>query len=98
MSLKTVPRPLPISTPAVRALRGLLRLYQLAVSPLLGPACRFTPSCSEYAREALTEHGAASGTWLALRRVLRCHPFGGYGFDPVPEACSAESPSKGRGS
>jgi uncharacterized protein len=69
----------------VAVLRGLLRTYQLAFSPLLGPACRFTPSCSEYAREALAVHGLARGSALAARRLLRCHPFGGAGFDPVPE-------------
>ncbi|MEW6272444.1 MAG: membrane protein insertion efficiency factor YidD [Thermodesulfobacteriota bacterium] len=66
-------------------LRALLRAYQLVLSPLLGPACRFAPSCSEYAREAIERHGAARGTLLALRRLSRCHPLGGSGFDPVPE-------------
>jgi hypothetical protein len=66
-------------------LRALLRIYQLLVSPLLGPACRFEPSCSEYARQAIDRHGAGQGSLLALRRLLRCHPLGGSGFDPVPE-------------
>ncbi len=65
-------------------LRGLIRAYQLLVSPLLPPSCRYLPSCSEYAAEAIATHGAAYGTWLALRRVLRCHPWGGSGYDPVP--------------
>jgi putative membrane protein insertion efficiency factor len=69
----------------VRALVILmLRIYQLAVSPWLGPACRFDPSCSTYAIEAVERHGAMRGGWLALRRIGRCHPFGGLGYDPVP--------------
>ena len=66
-------------------LRALLRAYQLLISPLIGPACRFEPSCSEYARAAIDRHGAAHGSLLGLRRLLRCHPLGGSGFDPVPE-------------
>lgn len=66
-------------------LRAVIRAYQLTISPLLGPACRFEPSCSEYAREALQRHGAGHGSMLAIRRLLRCHPFGSSGFDPVPE-------------
>jgi hypothetical protein len=62
----------------------LLRAYQLVVSPLIGPACRFVPSCSEYASEAIGVHGPARGSWLAARRLGRCHPLGGSGFDPVP--------------
>jgi putative membrane protein insertion efficiency factor len=69
----------------VTTLRALLRGYQLVLSPLVGPACRFTPSCSEYAREALAVHGVRRGGWLALRRLARCHPLGGSGLDPVPE-------------
>ena len=68
-----------------KLLRALIRGYQLAVSPLLGPACRFAPSCSEYAREAIAVHGPMRGTVLGVRRLSRCHPFGGSGFDPVPE-------------
>jgi putative membrane protein insertion efficiency factor len=66
-------------------LRGLIRLYQLFISPALPPRCRYLPTCSEYAAEAIGRHGAASGLWLALRRLLRCHPWGGSGYDPVPE-------------
>lgn len=65
-------------------LGGLVRLYQLLVSSWLAPSCRFTPTCSAYAREALARHGAILGTWLALRRLARCHPWGGSGYDPVP--------------
>ena len=64
---------------------GLIRIYQWLISPLLPRACRFAPSCSEYAAEAIALHGAARGGWLALRRLLRCHPWGGEGFDPVPQ-------------
>jgi uncharacterized protein len=73
-----------------RALARLLSLpilaYRLAISPLLGPRCRFHPSCSSYALEALERHGAVRGLWLALRRVLRCHPWHPGGYDPVPPA------------
>ena len=69
---------------AARGLIGLVTAYRLLVSPVLGPACRFAPSCSAYAIEALRVHGALHGTLLALRRVLRCHPWGGHGYDPVP--------------
>ncbi len=62
-----------------------VRLYKRAVSPLLPAACRFTPTCSEYAYQAIARHGALRGTWLAARRILRCHPLSRGGFDPVPE-------------
>ena len=64
---------------------GLIRIYQWLVSPLLPRACRFAPSCSEYAAEAIGRHGLMRGGWLAARRLLRCHPWGGDGFDPVPQ-------------
>ena len=67
-------------------LRGFIRGYQLILSPVLPPACRYWPSCSNYAAEAIARHGAARGSWLALRRLLRCHPWGGSGIDPVPPA------------
>lgn len=62
----------------------LVRLYQVGLSPLLGPSCRYFPTCSAYAIEALEKHGAWRGGWLALRRIGRCHPFRAGGFDPVP--------------
>ncbi|MGH7483813.1 MAG: membrane protein insertion efficiency factor YidD [Longimicrobiales bacterium] len=62
----------------------LIRLYRRGVSPLLPASCRYTPTCSAYAEEAIRRYGAARGGWLALRRVVRCHPFGGRGPDPVP--------------
>ena len=61
-----------------------IRAYQVALAPALGPACRFEPSCSRYAAEAVERHGALRGSWLAVRRLGRCHPFGGCGLDPVP--------------
>ncbi len=63
----------------------LIRVYQLFFSPLLGNHCRFYPSCSQYAREAVERYGVIRGVWLAIRRVLRCHPWHPGGFDPVPE-------------
>ena len=69
-------------------LRFLIRAYQRLVSPLLGPRCRFHPSCSQYALEAIDTHGALRGVWLALRRLLRCHPLHPGGYDPVPPARS----------
>ena len=71
-------------TLAVRFGIVAVRAYQLLLSPFAGGACRFTPSCSEYAVEAITEHGVVRGLMLAIRRVGRCHPFGRSGFDPVP--------------
>jgi putative membrane protein insertion efficiency factor len=71
--------------PVGRLLAGLVRLYQLVVSPWLGPNCRFEPSCSAYAIEALRVHGAVRGGWLTLRRLGRCQPFCSGGYDPVPE-------------
>ena len=61
-----------------------IRFYQKAISPLLGPSCRFTPTCSQYAVEALKKHGPFKGLYLAVWRILRCNPWGGSGYDPVP--------------
>lgn len=68
----------------VRLLSCPIRFYQRYISPLTPPSCRFTPTCSAYALEALRKHGPWKGTWLAVRRLLRCHPWGGHGYDPVP--------------
>jgi uncharacterized protein len=68
-----------------RTLVLLVRLYQRLVSPLLPPACRFYPSCSAYAVQALERHGAIAGSWLTVRRLCRCHPFHPGGIDPVPD-------------
>ncbi len=68
-----------------------IRFYQRALSPLTGPSCRFTPTCSEFAVGAIDRYGALSGGWLAFKRILRCHPFGGQGYDPVPEVTATES-------
>lgn len=79
----------------VQALRALIRAYQLVLSPLIGPACRFAPSCSEFAREALERHGPWRGSLLALRRLGRCHPFHPGGYDPVPGALPPASDADG---
>lgn len=71
--------------PIAWALSTLVRGYQLVISPWLPPSCRFEPSCSAYAYEALRVHGALRGTWLVVRRLLRCQPFSTGGYDPVPE-------------
>jgi putative membrane protein insertion efficiency factor len=65
---------------------ALIRFYQRAVSPWLPAACRYEPTCSEYARVAIVRFGIGRGSWLAVRRIGRCHPFGGSGWDPVPES------------
>ena len=67
---------------------ALLRAYKLCLSPLFAGSCRFVPSCSDYARDAVVEHGVLKGSWLALRRLSRCHPLGSSGLDPVPRRAS----------
>ncbi len=74
-----------IGTVMRAVLIAFIRVYQLFFSPLLGNHCRFYPSCSQYAREAVERYGVIRGVWLAIRRVLRCHPWHPGGFDPVPE-------------
>ncbi|MEK7371222.1 MAG: membrane protein insertion efficiency factor YidD [candidate division NC10 bacterium] len=76
-------------SPGARLAVLVVRAYQLLVRPLLPPACRFLPSCSEYAKGALAEHGLARGAWLALRRLGRCHPFHPGGYDPPPPRAGA---------
>jgi putative membrane protein insertion efficiency factor len=72
----------------VRIAIGLLRIYRYLLSPMLGPRCRFMPSCSEYAMQALHTHGAVRGGWLSARRLCKCHPWHPGGFDPVPDSAS----------
>jgi uncharacterized protein len=62
----------------------LIKIYQLLISPLFPPSCRFTPTCSHYTIEALKKFGILKGGWLGVRRIIRCHPWGGGGYDPVP--------------
>jgi hypothetical protein len=71
-------------SPLAATVVGLIRLYQLVISPHMAGACRHSPSCSQYASEAVRRHGSLRGVWLAARRLLRCHPFGSSGYDPVP--------------
>jgi putative membrane protein insertion efficiency factor len=70
--------------PIAKVMKLAIQGYRLAISPMLGTNCRFSPSCSAYAIEAIERHGAMRGSWLAARRVMRCHPWGGSGYDPVP--------------
>jgi putative membrane protein insertion efficiency factor len=72
-------------------LRALIKFYRWFISPLLGPNCRFHPTCSTYALESIEQHGAARGSWLAAKRVCRCHPWHEGGYDPVPEARQART-------
>lgn len=76
-------------------LLGLIRLYQRTLSPYWPATCRYTPSCSHYAQEAILRFGARKGGWLALRRLSRCQPLGGFGYDPVPDL-EHYSPGQGR--
>jgi hypothetical protein len=76
-------------------LKGFIRLYRYFLSPMLGPNCRFYPSCSCYAEEAIEHHGVVRGGYLAARRILRCHPWHPGGYDPVPPPSSIKSASHG---
>ncbi len=80
-----------VSRLLAKPLIGLVKLYRLVISPWLGGNCRFQPTCSTYAIEALQTHGVFRGTWLAARRIGRCHPWGGSGYDPVPGERKDES-------
>jgi putative membrane protein insertion efficiency factor len=81
----------------VLVLQVLIRVYQLLLSPLLPPSCRYLPSCSDYAVEAIGRHGAIVGVGLAARRLARCHPWGGSGYDPVPEPRGSDRVRPGAG-
>ena len=82
---------------ATLGLQGLIRVYQLLLSPLLPPSCRYLPSCSDYAVEAIGRHGAIVGVGLAARRLARCHPWGSSGYDPVPEPRGSDRLRPGAG-
>ena len=69
---------------AAKLLMGLIQFYRYAISPLIPPRCRYAPTCSQYALEAIRKYGAYKGGWLALKRICRCHPWGGHGHDPLP--------------
>ena len=71
-------------SPLAHVLRGLLAAYRYSLSPLIGSHCRYQPTCSDYAMQAIARHGGMVGGWMTVRRLLRCHPWGGSGFDPVP--------------
>lgn len=81
-------------TPLAALLSLPVRAYRLIASPWVGHGCRFQPTCSAYALEALQEHGGIKGGWLTLRQIARCHPWGGQGFDPVPGSQSTEDGAK----
>jgi len=73
-----------LSTALSLVLQALIIAYRYLLSPVLGANCRYAPSCAAYAQEAIATHGPLHGSWLALRRIVRCHPWGGAGYDPVP--------------
>jgi putative membrane protein insertion efficiency factor len=74
----------PAPTLYERGVRAAHRGYKITLSPLIGQSCRYLPTCSDYARDALLQHGPARGGWLMVKRLCKCHPFGGSGYDPVP--------------
>lgn len=74
-----------LATLLSKIITGLVRFYQLTISPWLGSSCRYSPTCSQYMIEAINEWGPLKGTWLGLKRIGRCHPWGGHGYDPVPK-------------
>ena len=73
-----------LKTLLAKLMLALIAFYRTSISPLTPPACRYTPTCSQYAQEAIRKYGPFKGGWLAFKRILRCHPFGGSGYDPVP--------------
>lgn len=83
-------------SPLAHLLRGAIFIYRYCLSPLLPVSCRYAPTCSGYALQAVARHGALRGGWLGLKRICRCHPWGGAGYDPVPAALARDEPS-GRG-
>ncbi|MDE0726997.1 MAG: membrane protein insertion efficiency factor YidD [Alphaproteobacteria bacterium] len=78
---------------STHALRGLIQIYRYGLSPMLPGRCRYLPTCSHYGLEALRVHGPLWGSWLTLRRFLRCHPWGGQGYDPVPSSHHSANPA-----
>jgi putative membrane protein insertion efficiency factor len=76
---------------AARGLLGLIRLYKITLSPLTGNACRYLPTCSAYTADAVRAHGAWAGSWMGAARICRCHPWGGSGYDPAPDAVKRNS-------
>jgi putative membrane protein insertion efficiency factor len=85
----------PARSPLAWLLRACVQAYRWTISPLLGPSCRYHPTCSAYALGALDEHGALRGSWLAARRILRCHPWHEGGYDPVPPRAAPNPDSHG---
>jgi len=83
-TIRPTPNVVDIKRMPRRLLMGLIWVYQSTIGPTLPPACRFEPTCSRFAYSAIERHGALRGTWLAARRLARCHPWGGSGYDPVP--------------
>ena len=77
---------MPLNTILIAPLKLIIRFYQMAISPYLPPTCRYQPTCSNYALKALEVHGLFKGSYLAIKRILSCHPWGGSGYDPVPDS------------
>ncbi len=92
MTTEAAPSPMPGLRPAVAVLRGAVRTYQWTIRPIIGCHCRFHPSCSHYALDALSTHGALRGTLMAGARILRCNPWHPGGYDPVPPPRAPEAP------
>ena len=78
-----------IATAVGLVMRAIIKAYQWTISPLIGQVCRYTPSCSHYAAEAIMRHGPIKGVWLSVKRIARCHPWGSSGYDPVPNTLNA---------